>query len=296
LISRAYKYNPISNSFETIDNSTSFLPQLIWHISSKCNLNCGYCFAKKDNKRFDINNLEVYLAIFHELGVQKIDISGGEPLLFNKLPLLISELKTSNLYLTITTSSYGYQILKRWLLSNSELFSRVIVSIDGYDERSHDFLRGRIGSYESAYELIKKLPHNNLRINTVLTSLYKDPEKAMKLVDSINDLSVNEWCLIQPSTVNKKKSFDKVSISVHEFNKIKDFIIQYSKSQNFEMKIIFRYAQNYSGYWILYADGKLVKHFEKPIDKEICIDFTKKNIEMIKRVIKGNSIWLPTNK
>ena len=79
------KYNPATNSFIGYPDDSSELLQVMWHITSQCNLNCMFCFNDKTVRNVDLYNrfsFNSIASILKSIGVQKVDISGGEPLVF----------------------------------------------------------------------------------------------------------------------------------------------------------------------------------------------------------------------
>ena len=64
---------------------TPFL--LVFHITGRCNLNCGYCYASKYSKYDDLS-LEIIKNILNQavdLGTKNVIFSGGEPLLHSEI-------------------------------------------------------------------------------------------------------------------------------------------------------------------------------------------------------------------
>ncbi len=63
------------------------LKTVMIEITDKCNLNCRHCMNRQNFSNIEIS-LEQYTFILHkicEYGVEKIFISGGEPLLHNNI-------------------------------------------------------------------------------------------------------------------------------------------------------------------------------------------------------------------
>jgi MoaA/NifB/PqqE/SkfB family radical SAM enzyme len=288
-------YNPLENNFNISADEKSILPQVIWHITEKCKLNCKFCFASKANSEFNMDLLENYKTVFKSLGIQKIDISGGEPLLFRKLPVLIESLIPLNIHLTITTSASGNFKNTLWLLSNKNLFTRIIVSVDSHLPEYHDKLRGKKGIFSETITLIKDLTNSygNVRVNSVITPFYENKLEIERFVETINKLGIKEWCLIQPSKANEKINFKKYYVNNATFDVIFNTFEKHMKIQSSKVKLIKRYAENYSGYWVLYPNNKMIKHNEEDDLKDLKVEFDNKNLESIINIVKNNSIWLP---
>lgn len=267
---RNFKYNPLTNEFQaTSDQSIPTLPQVMWHITDRCPLSCPYCFATKTGEDAAIEKAHEILKVLEVLGVQKIDIAGGEPLVFPYLPQLIEAARQAGFALTITTSGAGLDQNREWLVHNAQLFSRVIVSVDGATKERHDQLRGRIGTFEQVADIltrIQKAGECPVRLNTVVVR--SALASAQCLAELVSGLRPAEWCLIQPHPANKKEHFDSHSITSNEFD---HFVTQVRKIVDQGTltvgRIISRTASNYSGYWVLYPDGMLRRHTDGTQDR-----------------------------
>lgn len=291
------KYDSISNDFYVSNTSEeTILPQIIWHITDRCFLSCPYCFATKTGRETNIDNLESSLEVFKALGVQKVDIAGGDPLTYSNLATICYELSKSGIEMTLTTSGVGKKDVKEWLISNADIFSWILVSIDAPTSDKHDSLRGKKGTFEQLNELIKELKNNdfnNIRINTVVTKSFYEKDFIENFIDLIQKIQPKEWCLIQPHPANKKEKYDEYATTKKEFNSLMDEIKQKvnSKSVN-DIKITSRYNDNYSKYWVLYPNGKLKQHTENSDDR-FDFDFSIKNINDIKSSVKKFGVWVP---
>lgn len=287
-----YIYDKVTNSFLAHNSEKDgILPHIIWHITDLCRLKCPYCFATKTNKSFPLSQIEEYIELFQKLGVQKIDISGGEPLLYPNLSILLKKLNDSGFNVTITTSTIGLVSNKNWLSLNAHHFSRIIVSLDAPNSK-HDQICGMQGCFESILQFIGAVDKKHIRINTVVTKYFQDFE----LIDFILFLENNgiqEWCVIYPSISNQKSTFRDVQISLHEFKNIVQKITTILLIQKIKLKLIERYPENYSGYWILYPDSSLILHNELDSDKDISLSFDIRNLMNIKTNIVNNKIIIP---
>ena len=265
----------------------------MWHLTTRCSLQCKFCFSQKEIH--EINALEIlnYVDKFQKLKVQKVDISGGEPLVYPYLETVCCELHKKGIYMTITTRGIGLEENVYWLLENSEKFVRIIVSVDVPDGNIFENVSGEKSFFlqtESFIEKIKKKGCKNFRINTVVTQYLLDEEVLMKMVKWIQKSGCQEWCLIEPHPANKKDTFDKVRVEHSEFQSVCQKII--SLWDNNDCKILVRSISNYAGYWVLYSNGILSKHTEENYDTGK-IDFLNTGNEEILAEIRGSKLWLP---
>jgi len=291
------KYNPIVNAFErTLVNYQSLLPHVIWHITDICYLSCPFCFSTKTGKTFSIEQLNDYVKLFCELGVQKIDIAGGEPLWHPNLPEICESLVNNGIYITITTSGDGSQNNKKWLINNTTLFTRVIVSMDGSTPNEHDKIRGKEGLFSELVDFIQSVKNKDykfLRINTVVTNKLLLDDKLKAIIEIIKKIEPIEWCLIEPHPANMKPTFPSCSITLDQFSSTvyslsKYFLNNYMGTTH----IIVRRSQNYSSYWVLYPWGMLSQHSGDTTDL-YKIEFSLNSIQEIKLLINKGKIWIP---
>ncbi|MGN0268082.1 MAG: radical SAM protein [Lachnospiraceae bacterium] len=248
------KYNPRTNAFED-SNEESWLPQIMWHITDKCYLNCKTCFAKKQekiSKEMSQNQVRENILCLKHLGVQKIDISGGEPLLYTHLPFLVREAISNGLYVTITTRGIGLKENYDWLCNNWSLFSRLIVSLDGGSDEICDFYSSFKDTMKHVSKLcsdLRKKGCNNLRINTVVNKLIIPSENLDEMLVRIMEISPKEWCLIQPHQLNKKREYDDFAVDEEEYSHFCLRVNERWKNEN--TQIIYRNNAMYSTYWVL---------------------------------------------
>ena len=133
-------------------------------VTDKCNLRCTYCMPKEIyNKNYQylqksevLSFEEIYsiAKIFYSLGVKKIRITGGEPLLRNNLSDLIGLLnKMDDLDLAVTTN--GILLKKQALELHQAGLKRVTVSLDSVEESTFKILSDSPYSYLRVLEGIE---------------------------------------------------------------------------------------------------------------------------------------------
>lgn len=252
------KYDPCFNAFEKSTKDSS-LPQIMWHITDKCYLNCKTCFAKKKEitlRDMPLSKVEEYLLCLKLLGVQKIDISGGEPLLYKFLSPLVNKSIENEFFVTITTRGIGIPENYDWLVNNWQLFSRIIISLDGSNDSICDSYASYKNTMQKTLKLCSDLKNNNcdnIRINTVINKQILESDIIEEFVTLIRKISPREWCLIEPHPLNKTREFDKFAVEKKEFL---DFCEKCQKLLEKDVvKVIVRDIEMYSTYWTLQNDG-----------------------------------------
>ncbi len=175
-----------------VDKFNRQIKDLRISITDKCNFRCPYCMPadvyKKDyrflthSQLLRYEEIERIARIFTGLGVRKIRITGGEPLLrvgIENLVGLLSEIEDLE-DLTLTTN--GYLLKKKAKSLRDAGLKRLTVSLDSLDD-----------------EVFKKLNGTEFSVNKVLDGIYEaeicgfKPIKINVVVQrGINDESIQE--------------------------------------------------------------------------------------------------------
>src|SRR5918911_967529 len=112
-------------------------------VTDRCNFRCVYCMPKevfgKDYAFLERKELLTFeeitriARIFHELGIEKVRLTGGEPLVRRNLEHLIAMLSgIPGLDLTLTTN--GSSLAKKAAALRAAGLKRVSVSLDAMDD------------------------------------------------------------------------------------------------------------------------------------------------------------------
>jgi cyclic pyranopterin phosphate synthase len=109
-------------------------------ITDRCNYRCVYCRSGEDGVPFSELPIEDYLRIvrvFVSLGIEKVRITGGEPLLRKELQPMVAELAamttTSGKRLDVAVTTNGHLLAKLAQPLKDAGLSRVTVSMDAVD-------------------------------------------------------------------------------------------------------------------------------------------------------------------
>lgn len=125
-----------------LDTRNRGLRDLRISITDRCNFRCRYCMPKEIfNREYEFLQRELLLSfeeitrltrVFHELGVRKVRITGGEPLMRRGIEDLIAGLDTIDLDdLTLTTN--GSLLAREAEALAAAGLRRVTVSLDSMD-------------------------------------------------------------------------------------------------------------------------------------------------------------------
>lgn len=288
-------YNPSTNTFEP-SNNDCLLPQIMWHITDRCYLNCKTCFVKErklNGPRNSCGQMLKSLPILKQLGVQKIDISGGEPLLFEGLPELVEHARKEGFHLTITTRGVGTEENLEWLCRNWKNFSRVILSLDGGNAQICDFYSGYSNTFSHAVDTCLRLNDHScdrLRINTVVNQCVLDINARKELLNLVYTLRPKEWCIIEPHPSNKTETFDQYAVSEDEYRDFYHYVA--SEFNNKQTMVLQRRKAMYGTYWALYPDNMFCRLSERE-DAFFSAWFSEENLGLIVEALDKSTHLLP---
>jgi MoaA/NifB/PqqE/SkfB family radical SAM enzyme len=199
----------VERLYEWANGRTAWPARMVFHPTLRCNLACLYCtgilikkglFNKEMLKKENELSKREWVRIAKEgakLGIIEWDVCGGEPLLrADTLLAMIQTIKKINPEAVIILATNG-------LFLNSKIAKELVrlecdilqLSIDGANPKTHDFLRGKSGSFKkitNAGKLVasikKKLNKEKpiIQVNTVLNSMtYYELPDLVKLTYSL---------------------------------------------------------------------------------------------------------------
>lgn len=158
----------------TLDKLQRPLKDLRISVTDRCNFRCRYCMPEEifgpdysflsNDKILSFDEIERITRIFVSLGVRKLRITGGEPLLRRGLPQLIERLTKIDGVEDIGLTTNG-SLLKKFApdLYKAGL-SRVTVSLDSLEEDRFFYLNGNRSKVQRVLEGIQAAAEVGMKI------------------------------------------------------------------------------------------------------------------------------------
>jgi len=164
----------------TLDSRKRPLRDLRISVTDRCNFRCTYCMPKSVYDRnfkflertqlLSFDEINRLVGIFKHHGVEKIRITGGEPLLRKELEKLLAMIATDhNLDLTLTTNATLLK-QKAQLLKDSGL-KRITVSLDSLSDATFKMMNDMNVSVSKVLEGIEeadKVGFSPIKVNMVV--------------------------------------------------------------------------------------------------------------------------------
>ena len=123
------------------------LPILALSVHSACNCKCVMCDiwkANADKREISAEDLERHVAAIGALRVQRVMLTGGEPLLHRNLWALCSRLQSLDIRITLVTTGL---LIDRYAADIAAAVDTVVISLDG-DRDAHDAIRRVKGGFD----------------------------------------------------------------------------------------------------------------------------------------------------
>lgn len=154
-----------------------------FQVTRKCNLNCKYCLSSSGkNAEYGLTTEEVKKIIddLETIGVNRLDFTGGEPLMRKDLGELIDCAKKNHINTIVTTNTLLLNKENIEVLKKADL---VQISIDGPEKVHNEQRQGNV--FKKTIENIKLLKEHQVKIR--LNSFIYNSNK--EYVDYLMDLS-----------------------------------------------------------------------------------------------------------
>jgi len=191
-------------------------------VTDRCNFRCPYCMpaeiygeqypflAKPELLTFE--EIERLAGLFVGLGVEKIRITGGEPLLRHNLPSLIAALTTLPGLRDLTLTTNGHLLARQARTLAEAGLQRVTVSLDSHDEAVFRRMSGRSFGPERVLEGIEAAASAGLtpiKLNCVvqrgvndhtfvdLARSFKGTGHIVRFIEFMDVGTLNHWDLSQ---------------------------------------------------------------------------------------------------
>ena len=143
--------------------------RVLWELTSSCNLRCDFCLVEIKGRHLAV---DAAVSIADELaaaGVDKVLLSGGEPLLHPGAEAVIRRLTTADVLVKLLTNGTVHSAPVFDLVRTSSV--EVSISLPTVDPEEADRIFGRPGSFARIAETIGALPRDRLNVICAVSSL-----------------------------------------------------------------------------------------------------------------------------
>lgn len=139
----------------SVDHVVQRMPVLMLHVHSDCNCRCVMCdiWKSRAHREVSLERVKGWLPEWQALGVARIVLTGGEPLMHSRIADLLGMLKGGGLSVTVLSTGL---LAKRHAEALSRDCDELILSLDG-PEAVHNAIRGVPRAFDRLAEGVRAL-------------------------------------------------------------------------------------------------------------------------------------------
>ena len=191
-----------SSAHRLTDSHGRVITDLRVSITDRCNYKCVYCRTGQVGAQYAELTTDEYLRLirnFVSLGIEKVRLTGGEPLLRRDLPAMVRELAgwrtPSGLPLDIAITTNGHLLEDLAAPLKTAGLSRVTVSMDAVAQATFERITRIPGSYPAVVRGIRAAQEagfERIKINCVLLRGFNDDQ-----IESFADFARSENVIVR---------------------------------------------------------------------------------------------------
>ena len=153
-------------------------------VTDRCNLRCRYCMPEDDyvwlprRSILSFEETERLVRVFTALGVTKVRLTGGEPLLRHDLPELVRQLAGNDAIADLALTTNGLLLARHAATLRDAGLDRITVSLDTLQpERMLQFAKSaRHADVLEGIAVARAVGFRRVKLNTVVIRGYNDDE------------------------------------------------------------------------------------------------------------------------
>jgi len=130
------------------------MDKVILNITNRCNFRCKTCIRKsRSSEDLSLGNLKKLLHQAQKMGVNKVVLTGGEPILHPRFESILKTIQKSQMSFGIVTNGWLHEKYAEHLKFRKEDVRFMAVSLDGHTSRINDSNRKK-GSFDRALDAV----------------------------------------------------------------------------------------------------------------------------------------------
>ena len=192
------------------------------NFTHRCNLRCKHCnlwtpaFAASQGKELSYNEwIRVIIDLKEWLGPYTLNISGGEPFMREDLPDILHFCHGHEIRTVVSTNATLLDPETIRLLSGLRTLT-LIISLDGSNPPTHDYLRGITGTFQKVMDVLRqfKNPSRQCSIGIATVLMGYNCDEILEILRLGHERKLADWILFQALSPNfgipyEKGWFDK---------------------------------------------------------------------------------------
>lgn len=203
-----------------------------------CNNNCIFCGIQQRKSELEIKEQEIKvlknLVAFRKQGITSIEISGSDPIEYDKIISLIKYIKKME-FKFVQLSTHGKKLSNSSFLSEliSAGIDKIRIPLYGSNAKVHDSVTQTPGSFDATLKGIKKLLEKSKDIQIQISCLVVQQNKnnLIGLIDLVKGLKIKDFYFSIPCVSNNDYSY---------YIPLKDLEQHVKKARDYALKINYK--------------------------------------------------------
>lgn len=206
------------------------LNYLFWECTTRCNLHCRHCGSDCFASSQDVDMpLEDFLKAVDTIPMSErpdnftVAITGGEPLLRPDIEDIGKAIRQRGLRWGMVSNGYLYDEQMHARLMRGGMGS-LTISLDGLEE-SHDWMRGREGSYKRALRGIRiAAAERRINFDVVTCVTKRNIGQLQEIHDTLLGMGVRQWRLFTIIPIGRAKDDPMMHLDAAQTRSLMEFI------------------------------------------------------------------------
>ena len=230
--------------------------RVIVEITDRCNFKCIHCFANKKDLELKVSSWKRIFEVITKEKIQSITITGGEPLLYKDLFVLLKQVKIRKTLLSLDTNAS--LINEQNIKLIEKYFKKVRTSYYGKNRSWHANTQSQAFCEEKFLQSLKLLCDSKVKVQVKIPLFKNNVKNLFTILDFLKKYSIDEIVLIPIIPYGKAEKM-KDLVSAKE---ARNLLKQYNdKERNIK---VFKWSKG--KHFLIRSNGNVILH--PPITKE----------------------------
>jgi DNA-binding Lrp family transcriptional regulator/MoaA/NifB/PqqE/SkfB family radical SAM enzyme len=238
------------------------IPSVVdWRITSACDMNCPFCYGPKGIRSMNREDAISTINLLHNMGVETICISGGEPLLHENIVEILKTINSKGMGIFLST---GGNLYLKYKDAIENYLTKLSLPLDGYSAEIHT-LNGRTAeNYQNVLSILEGYRNKDrsfqIKIATLLTSRNIAIEKNLiEIYNLLLNYSIDLWKIYELLPEGRgAKNYDALGYGADLFTHVTDSLNKkIAISPTFQI-VLSRRTERDLGYFIIQPNGDVV--------------------------------------
>lgn len=201
----------------------------VWEMTAACNLRCIHCHASGGKPAQDELTTSEAKRLLDQLAAldefRMMAFTGGEPLVRRDLFELLAYSQALGFTNTMATNA---TLIDDEVARRLRRYGVVIaaVSLDGFDEASHDFVRGIPGAFTDAVEGMRALRRAGILLHINITAMEYNMDQMEPLMALVDELGTGILLMYQLVPVGRGRRIEKAALDLKANERLIRFMAQ----------------------------------------------------------------------